>query len=63
MSGPLQLASCDWHHRCLAVLEAHGIPWTGTWDLSPTSYAPDTIYTLALSGLGHIGRGSYGTVH
>ena len=59
----MQLASHQWHHCCLAVLEAQGVAWKGSWDLKPFYQAPDTYFLLKIHSLSNIGKGSYGSVH
>lgn len=58
----LQLASHQWHHRLLAVLEYHCIPWKGSWDLIPLAFAP-SIFFLKMQSLSIIGEGYFGRVH
>ncbi|KAL0037372.1 hypothetical protein WJX79_004411 [Trebouxia sp. C0005] len=57
-----QLASHQWHHRLLAVLEHYHIPWKGSWDLAPLDFAPQ-VFTLVAKSLSTIGQGSFGRVH
>ena len=58
----MQLASHQWHHRSLAVLEHHGISWKGCWDLVALPFAPGVFYP-AMQSLSIIGQGATGRVH
>ena len=58
----LQLASHQWHHRLLAILEHYHIPWKGSWDLTPLDFAP-AVFALVAKSLSVIGQGSFGRVH
>ena len=58
----MQLASHQWHHRNLAVLEHHGIAWTGSWSLAPLSCAPG-VFVPSREALALIGKGTFGKVH
>ena len=57
----MQLASHHWHHRCLAVLEYHGISWKGCWDLTPFPGSPD-IFLPSREALSLVGEGAFGRV-
>ncbi|DBA82723.1 TPA: hypothetical protein ACH3X1_006954 [Trebouxia sp. C0004] len=57
-----QLASHQWHHRLLAILEHYHVPWKGTWDLVPLDFAPG-VFALGAQSLSTIGQGSFGRVH
>ncbi len=58
----VQLAPHQWHHRLLAVLEYHRIPWKGSWDLIPLGFAPG-VFALKMQSLSIIGQGYFGRVH
>ncbi len=54
----MQLASHQWHHRCLAVLDYYGITWKGDWGLLPIDFAPG-LYAMMLTSLSIVGQGTY----
>lgn len=63
----MQLASLTMHHWTLGVLSAHCIKWERYFELVPvtfkTSQSMDHRYfTLKLSSLAFVGRGSHGAV-
>ncbi len=61
MYDVVQLASHQWHHRSLAVLEYYGIPWKGTWGLQPLDFAPG-VFAMMMTSVSIVGQGTYGTV-
>lgn len=58
----VQVASHQWHHRMLAVLEYHRVRWKGSWDLTPLAFAP-RVFALKMQSLSIVGQGSFGRVH
>ena len=57
-----QLASHQWHHRLLAIMEGYGITWKGCWDLVALHFAPG-VFALSFHSLSIIGQGTFGRVH